>query len=91
MVEGSRKSGAPFVMDLKRDIVMGHEFCAEVVDYGPQTQKQLKPGTRLSLDLRNVSFADREGVALLRRLADRRVEIWNALPFIGEQIRKAAP
>ena len=44
MVEGSRKTGAPFVMDLKRDIVMGHEFCAEVVDYGPQTQKRLKVG-----------------------------------------------
>jgi threonine dehydrogenase-like Zn-dependent dehydrogenase len=26
---------------------MGHEFCAEVVDYGPQTQKRLKPGTRV--------------------------------------------
>jgi threonine dehydrogenase-like Zn-dependent dehydrogenase len=47
LVEGSRKSGAPFVMDLKRDVVMGHEFCAEVVDYGPQTQKRLKPGTRV--------------------------------------------
>src|SRR5579863_8468720 len=47
MVEGSRKSGSPFVMDLKRDIVMGHEFCAEVVDYGSQTQKRLKPGTRV--------------------------------------------
>jgi len=39
MVEGSRKAGAPFVMDLKRDIVMGHEFCAEVVDYGPANAK----------------------------------------------------
>ncbi len=47
LVEGSRKAGAPFVMDLNRDIVMGHEFCAEVIDYGPQTQKQLKPGTRV--------------------------------------------
>src|SRR5712671_6184524 len=47
LVEGSRKSGAPFVMDLNRDIVMGHEFCAEVVDYGPQTPKHLKPGTRV--------------------------------------------
>ena len=34
-------------MDLKRDIVMGHEFCAEVVDYGPDTQKRLKVGTRV--------------------------------------------
>src|SRR5271170_1464021 len=47
MVESSRRSGAPFMMDLKRDIVMGHEFCAEVVDYGPDTQKRLKVGTRV--------------------------------------------
>ena len=47
MVENSRKAGALFPMDLKRDIVMGHEFCAEVVDYGPETQKRLKVGTRV--------------------------------------------
>ena len=47
LVEGSRRAGAPFVMDLTRDVVMGHEFCAEVVDYGPQTQKRLKAGTRV--------------------------------------------
>jgi threonine dehydrogenase-like Zn-dependent dehydrogenase len=47
LVEGARRSGGPFIMDLKRDIVMGHEFCAEVVDYGPQTQRRFKPGTRV--------------------------------------------
>jgi len=47
LVEASRKAGAPFVMDLTRDVVMGHEFCAEVVDYGPQTLKRFKPGTRV--------------------------------------------
>ena len=47
LVEGSRRSGGQFVMDLKRDIVMGHEFCAEIVDYGPNSQKRLKPGTRV--------------------------------------------
>ena len=26
---------------------MGHEFCAEVVDYGPDTPQRLKPGTRV--------------------------------------------
>ena len=30
LVEGARRSGGPFVMDLARDIVMGHEFCAEM-------------------------------------------------------------
>src|SRR5713226_728115 len=47
LVEGARRSGGPFVMDLKRDIVMGHEFCAEVVDYGPQNQRRFKPGARV--------------------------------------------
>lgn len=46
LVEVSEKSGGVFNMDLKRDIVMGHEFCVEVVDHGPNTQKSLKPGTR---------------------------------------------
>src|SRR5579863_9231042 len=47
LVEAARRSGGPFVMDINRDIVMGHEFCAEVVDYGPNTQRQLKAGTRV--------------------------------------------
>jgi threonine dehydrogenase-like Zn-dependent dehydrogenase len=47
LVEVSRRSGGPFVMDLARDIVMGHEFCAELVDFGRETQRKLKPGTRV--------------------------------------------
>lgn len=37
----------PMKVDLSRDLVMGHEFCAEILDYGPDTQKVLKPGTRV--------------------------------------------
>ncbi|HYA35469.1 MAG TPA: alcohol dehydrogenase catalytic domain-containing protein, partial [Candidatus Binataceae bacterium] len=33
LVEGARRSGGVFVMDLSRDVVMGHEFCFEIVDY----------------------------------------------------------
>src|ERR1700738_3008852 len=47
LVEGARRSGGPFIMDLKRDIVMGHEFCAEVVDYGPNTQRRFTSGARV--------------------------------------------
>jgi threonine dehydrogenase-like Zn-dependent dehydrogenase len=47
LVEVSRRSGGVFNMDLSRDIVMGHEFCAEIVDHGPNTKKQLKVGTRI--------------------------------------------
>ena len=34
-------------MDLTRDVVFGHEFCCEVLDHGPQTQRKLKAGTRV--------------------------------------------
>lgn len=47
MVEAAQRSGSSFTMDLTRDIVFGHEFCAEVLDHGPGTQKTLKPGTRV--------------------------------------------
>jgi threonine dehydrogenase-like Zn-dependent dehydrogenase len=47
LVEVSRRSGGIFNMDLSRDIVMGHEFCAEIVDHGLDTKKNLKVGTRV--------------------------------------------
>jgi len=49
MVEMSKRSGAnsSMLMDLKKDVVFGHEFCAEILDHGPGTQKTLKPGTRV--------------------------------------------
>ena len=32
-------------MDPSRDVVFGHEFCCEVVENGPATSRNLKPGT----------------------------------------------
>ena len=46
MVDVARESEAPFAMDPGRDIVMGHEFCVEVLDYGPGTDGAVKPGGR---------------------------------------------
>jgi threonine dehydrogenase-like Zn-dependent dehydrogenase len=47
VVEAARISDTPFNMDPARDVVMGHEFCAEVIDFGPDTQRSVKPGTRV--------------------------------------------
>ncbi|HEY5638711.1 MAG TPA: zinc-binding dehydrogenase [Dehalococcoidia bacterium] len=47
MVQASLEAGAPSVMDPGRDVIMGHEFCAEVVDRGPSTSDRLKTGTRV--------------------------------------------
>ena len=47
MVDASRRTGSPFALDLSRDVVMGHEFCAEIVDFGPETTRGLRAGTRV--------------------------------------------
>jgi threonine dehydrogenase-like Zn-dependent dehydrogenase len=44
-VDLSRRSGNRWALDPERDIVFGHEFCCEVVDHGPGTDKRLKLGT----------------------------------------------
>jgi threonine dehydrogenase-like Zn-dependent dehydrogenase len=46
-VAASRRAGSVFTMDLTRDVVMGHEFCAEIVDYGPATTRALRIGARV--------------------------------------------
>ncbi|MGN1289744.1 MAG: zinc-binding dehydrogenase [Bradyrhizobium sp.] len=47
MVELSKFLPGRTSMDLSRDVVFGHEFCCEVLDYGPNTTRKLKPGTRV--------------------------------------------
>jgi threonine dehydrogenase-like Zn-dependent dehydrogenase len=47
MVEAAREANAPFALDPARDVVMGHEFCAEVIDHGPETTGAAGAGTRI--------------------------------------------
>lgn len=47
MVEMGRRAGGNSAVDLTRDLVMGHEFCAEILDHGPGATKALKAGTRV--------------------------------------------
>src|SRR5436309_7408097 len=47
MVELARHFPGRKPMDLTRDVVFGHEFCCEILDYGPATQRKLKTGTRV--------------------------------------------
>ena len=47
MVDLSARAGEPGLIDPARDIVFGHEFCAEIVDHAPGTDRRLKPGTRV--------------------------------------------
>jgi threonine dehydrogenase-like Zn-dependent dehydrogenase len=47
LVEMARYFPGRKPMDLSRDVVFGHEFCCEIIDYGADTQRKLKPGTRV--------------------------------------------
>jgi threonine dehydrogenase-like Zn-dependent dehydrogenase len=47
MVELTRYFPGRKPMDLSRDVVFGHEFCCEIVDFGPATERRLKPGVRV--------------------------------------------
>src|SRR6202142_1132496 len=47
MVELARHFPGRKPMDLARDVVFGHEFACEILDYGPATTRKLKAGTRV--------------------------------------------
>jgi threonine dehydrogenase-like Zn-dependent dehydrogenase len=47
MVELAKHFPGRKPMDLSRDVVFGHEFCCEVLDYGPGTTGKFKPDTKV--------------------------------------------
>jgi 2-desacetyl-2-hydroxyethyl bacteriochlorophyllide A dehydrogenase len=48
MIETSRRAGGgPITFDPSADTVFGHEFCAEILDFGPGATRGLKAGTRV--------------------------------------------
>ncbi len=45
MADDAAASGYDAFMRFDQSVVMGHEFCGEVVDHGPRTSRRLAPGT----------------------------------------------
>jgi ABC-type transporter Mla MlaB component len=48
----------------------------------------LDEGARLNVDLKNISFIDCEGIALIRNLIQRGARYLNPPLFVAEQIKK---
>jgi 2-desacetyl-2-hydroxyethyl bacteriochlorophyllide A dehydrogenase len=46
-VATSRAVGGAFQLTTFDPVVLGHEFCAEIVDYGPGTERRFRAGTRV--------------------------------------------
>lgn len=42
-----RKSGAAIVPEADADMIFGHEFCGEILDYGPDTYRRFRTGARV--------------------------------------------
>jgi ABC-type transporter Mla MlaB component len=59
---------------------------AEVID---ACERYLSKGSRLTLDLADLSFADREAIALLQVLKSRGVALTNCSPFLKEELKQA--
>jgi len=48
LVAWSKEVDGPFSMDFSRPVVLGHEFVAEIIDYGPGTDRTIRKGTRVT-------------------------------------------
>src|SRR5579871_1507644 len=92
-VERSNRAGGRWPMDPSRDVVFGHEFCCEVVDYGPGTDKRLKQGTLVCSMPLTISGTTVQGIGYANdvpggfgqymALADRMLlEVPNGLPAV---------
>jgi ABC-type transporter Mla MlaB component len=53
-------------------------------------EQHLSKGHRLTLDLADLLFADRDGIALLQELVQRGVALVNCSPFLNEELKQAA-
>jgi 2-desacetyl-2-hydroxyethyl bacteriochlorophyllide A dehydrogenase len=49
IIDLSRQHGGPYAgLELARPFVPGHEFVGEVLDYGPDSKRTVKPGSRVT-------------------------------------------
>lgn len=47
LAHASENAGLPGLMKFDQQVVMGHEFCGEVLELGPKASRKIKPGTRV--------------------------------------------
>ncbi len=59
-----------------------------VMEVRRSCERILDTGRSLTLDLADVSFADRDGIALFQKLTSRQVSLVNCSPFLTEQLKE---
>lgn len=58
-----------------------------VAELGRMCEPLLAMGAKLTLDLTDVAFVDRDGVELFGSLRKRQVVLSNCSPFVAEQLK----
>ncbi len=64
--------------------MIGHN----ILEVRRAVEEFLTAGIRLPLDVADLLFADRDGIAFLRELAGHKVELINCSPFLNEQLKE---
>lgn len=64
---------------------------ALLVEISRVCERVLATARRLTLDLSQVSFVDREAITLFRELTNREVTLANCSPFVAEQLKELGP
>ncbi len=67
----------------------GEMIGAAVEEVRQLIAQSLAAGQRLTLDLAELRFVDRDGVALFKELAGHQVQFINCSPFLNEQLKDA--
>ncbi len=75
-------SGDRVVVKLEGDLI--GPWVTEVATY---CERRFQSGHKLTLDIGEVSFADRDGLRLLRNLLERQVNLTNCSSFLAEMLR----
>jgi ABC-type transporter Mla MlaB component len=82
--EGEDERGKPPQLQLRLE---GQVRGAAVAELERVAEDAIARGLRLRVDLAGVTFLDPTGVALLRSLQTRQVDLANCSPFTAEQLR----
>jgi anti-anti-sigma regulatory factor len=83
-ISQDRSGGGCFILRLE-GIVVG----PWVGELREMCERRLNEGSRLVLDMAEVTFADEHGLELLASLSRRRVRLLRQTPFLQQQLKSA--
>jgi hypothetical protein len=85
ITEGSDSDGKPTLY------LEGQVTRAWLAEVSGCCERVLATARRLTLDLAEVSFVDRDAISFFKELTEREVVLTNCSPFVAEQLKGIGP